>query len=209
MTLLDDAPPDARYAHRVLGPLTDDDQVRGYLALRLLTAAGTGDRPVFKFAEDPGAGAWLAPQVAPVDWLRWLGLLAGGRVSATMTEPQARAEVISPRSRAFGAPGAIQAAITPFLTGARRILTLRRTHPAHPGDDYPGDVTIVIHPADVPDGAEPLLEAAGRAAAWTTLRVHFSYASGRTWDDLVDEADTWDDATTLYDTWDDAVAGTP
>jgi hypothetical protein len=198
--------PDARYAWRQIQPLIDADP-SGLLAA--IVAAGTvGDRPLFQLMEDPGAAAFLDPATTPLDWLAWTARVKGAVLTRTMTEAQARAEVEHPVARDFGAPGRILAAVVPFLTGARRVVALRRTDPAHPGDDRPCDFTLVIHPADVPDGTEPMLEAAAEAQAWISLRVHFVYESGRTWADLASETAAWADAAELYETWSDAAAGT-
>lgn len=206
MSALDDAPLDAQHAHRLCGPLAARDEAGGWLLLHLLEAGTTGDRPIFMLSEDPGAGEWLAPQIAPTHWLAWLALLNGGELTAAMSEQQARAEVRDPKSRAHGAPGAIQQAILPHLQGLQRVRALRRTHPSTPGDQ-PGHITFLIHPADVIDGHQPALERDAGAAAWVTLGVHFVYESGRTWANLVNETPTWQGAVSTYDTWQDAVDG--
>lgn len=141
----------------------------------------------------PGDTSTLAdPQVAPVAWLPWIAQLVGVRLSADLTEQQARDAVqFASSGWRAGTKQAIADAARSELTDTKYAVVYDHSI-ANPGDGGPWDVMILTRTSETPDPAAVLAAVIARGAKPAGVVLHHrTYESG------------WDTVTSTYPTWAD------
>jgi hypothetical protein len=173
MTLvtLDDGTAAAR-GYALLQPLARRDKSDGFYTLTLISALVRGDEEVWALAEYPGAAAYLAPDVAPPEWLPLLANATGARPLPSMTDAQRRAEISSPFDRRRGTNDAIIEETKRHLSGPSPYASLiERSDPGSPAADAPDDLTIITRTSETPADTTAL-ELAWERVVPVDLTIH-------------------------------------
>ena len=184
--------PAAQRAYDLLAPLARHDADSDWPLLRLLSALSKGEAPVWDLAEYPGAATFLAPAVAPVEWLPWLARIVGARLAAWMTETQQRFEIANPSGWRRAGIDDLQATIASHLTGRKLIIIRER-------DGSAGHITIRTRAAETPDPAG--LEAMIRARLLYGLKLDYRALDERDWQEVADTWATWQDVADANQSW--------
>jgi len=185
-----------------LKPIARRDGSDGFLTLTLIAAIVRGEEETWALCEYPGAAAYLAPDVAPVEWLDLLAAATGARLLPSMTEAEQRAEINSPFDRRRGTNPAIVELTKRHLIGeSPYVALLERSDPDSPSDDAPDDLTIVTKTSETPADTTTLLQAWERVVP-VDVTVHHIVSDGPIIDEgtlTIDSVSVSIDSATLAD----------
>lgn len=140
-----------------------------------------------------GWGGILNPDNAPVNALPWLAQLVGVRYNPSLTTAQNITLIKQPIGFQRGSPGAIKAAILPYLSGTKSVVLTER----YTGDAYKVLVTTLT--GEVADVAG--MQAAALAQKPAGILMTFSAQLGQTYTQLKAAQATYTAARTAYATY--------
>lgn len=192
----------AQRAYDLLGPVVQRDSAEdGWLYRALVAGLVAGDEVMWQLVEDPGLAVYLAPDVAPTEWLAWLATINGARLHPGMTVAQERAEIINPTGWRRGLPASLLETVAPFLVAGAHPRLRQRNSPSLTGDQ-PAHVTLEVHTADLV-GTEDDLTAAFLAAVPLGFFGHVIFTDGLTYDDLATDYATYTALAAAFGSYDD------
>lgn len=161
-----------------MGPLTDQDEALGFPLLNYISAIGdmyfqqisdlARDR-----GEQPGWSVIMDPDQTPSDGLAWLAQMVGVRINPSLSNEANIGLMREPTGWKRGSPGAIKAAIIPYLTGTKSLILTER----YTGDAYKVLVTTLT--GEVPNPTA--MQAAAIAQKPAGILMYFSGATGQTY----------------------------
>jgi hypothetical protein len=183
--------------YRRLGAQTYGDGAAGWYLAGLVDAKAAmwDDLEHVAREDDNGRPGWAVaadPATCRRSFLPWAAQLYGMSVPVEDVAPGVpetvvnahRQRVIDRPAAAYGTTASIVAAALSVMTGPR-VHPVERRDPATSPDDAPWNLTLVVHPGDVPDEAA-LQQAVDRAKpAWVI--VHIVLTAVRTLRDVNDE----------------------
>lgn len=167
---------EALYAR--MAPVADQDESLGWPLLTYIGAICdsylqdiddlASDHPTYS-----GWGSILSADLAPHYALPWLAQLVGVRVDPSLSDANNIALIKQPVGFQRGSPGAIKAAILPYLTGTKSVTLVER----YTGDAYKVLVSTVT--GEVPDSAK--MQAAALAQKPAGILMTFTAQVGQTY----------------------------
>lgn len=135
----------------LLRALAARDGSDGFYTAMLIAGLLRGEEEGWALGNYPGASVYLAPDVAPPEWLDLLAAASGARLLPAMNEADRRAEIASPFDRRRGTNAAIVEVTKRYLTGDDPYVQLLERHnPDSPADDAPDDLTIITKTSETP-----------------------------------------------------------
>jgi hypothetical protein len=161
-----------------MAPVADQDEKLGWPLLNFLGAiCDSYLQDIEDLASDQGPQTgWatiLDPDQAPSYALGWLAQLVGVRMNPSLSDADNISLIKEPVGWQRGSPGAIRAAILPYLTGTKSLILTER----YTGDAYKVLVNTIT--GEVPDTAK--MQAAALAQKPAGILMTFTAQLGQTY----------------------------
>lgn len=167
---------EALYAR--MAPVADQDEALGWPLLNFIGAVCDNylqdiDDLASDHATYNGWGGILSADLAPTYALGWLAQLVGVRLNPSLSTADNILLIKQPIGFQRGSPGAIIAAILPFLTGTKHVVLTER----YTGDAY--KVLVNTLTGEVPDSAK--MQAAALSQKPAGILMTFTAQVGQTY----------------------------